>query len=69
MLKEGINKLMHSYSKKRNSITGINRSIMDNVNALADEVKERRIQSKDAADKVDSYLNDLLEQSGIEGIV
>lgn len=69
MLKEGINKLMHSYSKKRNSITGINRSIMDNVNALADEVKERRIQSKDAADKVDSYLNDLLAQSGIEGIV
>ena len=69
MLKEGINKLMHSYSKKRDSITGINRSIMDNVNALADEVKERRIQSKDAADKVDSYLNDLLAQSGIEGIV
>ena len=69
MLKEGINKLMHSYSKKRNSITGINRSIMDNVNALTDEVKERQIQSKDAADKVDSYLNDLLAQSGIEGIV
>lgn len=69
MLKEGINKLMHSYSKKRNSITGINRSIMDNVNALTDEVKERRIQSKDAADKVDSYLNDLLAQTGIEGIV
>ena len=69
MLKEGINKLMHSYSKKRNSITGINRSIMDNVNALTDEVKERRIQSKDAADKVDSYLNDLLAQSGIEGTV
>ena len=61
MLKEGINKLMHRTQKDEETMSGINRSIRHNVNALKDEIARRQGQAQNATKQADEYLDELLQ--------